>query len=235
MKSYQSFRILRFSEIPSTQLYIRDQIKAGITPPDLVIADSQSNGQGRQGKSFYSPKNTGLYFSFCIPVADLPEQGVTPRVALAVRDAIHALWGISTSVKWVNDLYYGKGKCCGILTQLFEPFAVIGIGVNLVKPVYLPVDLSGRVSWLFEQKPDNALVLPEYVYRALSAVFSEDTNSVLRQYQKFCCHVGREVKIHYDHKIITGVCTGIDDNFCLILETKEGAKSFDSGFVSLEL
>ncbi|MBR5407859.1 MAG: biotin--[Lachnospiraceae bacterium] len=121
--------------------------------PVLVIADKQLKGRGRRGRDFYSPKGTGLYLSLAMPGAkELMETGkVTATAAVAVATAIDeaVFSGISTSlIKWVNDIYLGDRKVCGILTEARLPVlseanddtkddkgcVVVGIGVNVYEP-----------------------------------------------------------------------------------------------------
>ena len=108
----------------------------------LFIADTQSRGRGRLGRSFESPVGKGLYMSLRIN-ADFPigaALGVTPFVAVAAARVIERLTGASIGIKWVNDLYIGEKKLAGILTEGVASASddgsctlVIGIGINVGK------------------------------------------------------------------------------------------------------
>ena len=105
-------------ECPSTNSLLKSQ--APEIPTDAVlIAESQSDGRGRLGRSFYSPPGSGLYMSVLtrpdLENADLPL--LTPAAAVAVCGAIEAVANVPASIKWVNDVYVGGKKVCGILTE----------------------------------------------------------------------------------------------------------------------
>ncbi len=108
----------------------------------VVLADSQTAGRGRLGRSFYSPAKSGLYLSMIyIPqnVAILPAK-ITATAAVAVCRAIKTVFNLETKIKWVNDIFVNNKKICGILTEGFTDFetgrieaAIIGIGINILE------------------------------------------------------------------------------------------------------
>jgi BirA family biotin operon repressor/biotin-[acetyl-CoA-carboxylase] ligase len=104
-----------FDVIDSTSLYLSRCIKQAKNPPRLVIASEQTNGQGRIGKKFFSPPNTGLYLTFCFGENQIQNSDLTPRLAVAVCEAIFDVFSISCGIKWVNDLYLNGRKVCGVL------------------------------------------------------------------------------------------------------------------------
>ena len=134
-------------ELPSTNSTLMEMLQEErAADGQVVIADRQSAGRGRVGKSFASPGGMGIYLSYLIrPSAEHNESAavgnwldVTCRTAVAVSDAIYEVYGVMPQIKWVNDLYLNGRKLCGILTQTdIEPSAglirgiVAGIGVNV--------------------------------------------------------------------------------------------------------
>ena len=107
-------------ESVSTNSEMKDFLKQGVLPEGAVfLTDYQTAGRGRQGKSFYSPRGMGLYFSIFTRPKD--KQGnailITTHAAVAVVRAIEELYGISLSIKWVNDLFLQGKKICGILAE----------------------------------------------------------------------------------------------------------------------
>lgn len=113
----------------------------------LVTADEQSAGRGRQGKSFYSPPMTGIYFSLVIRPETTLKNAVTATTAasVAVCKAIETLTDVKPKIKWVNDVYIGDKKICGILTEAVTNFeegivdsVIIGIGINISTKISLP-------------------------------------------------------------------------------------------------
>ena len=130
------------------RLHVYDSVKSTndvakeLTPgsvPEVVIADSQTGGRGRLGRSFSSPSGSGIYMSVCLkPDFELDKSlFVTMAAAVAVSRAIEKVTGKKPRIKWVNDLFLGSKKICGILTEAQTSLEsgqidrlIIGIGVN---------------------------------------------------------------------------------------------------------
>ena len=133
-----------FREIPSTSLVMKKMALEGRLPHgSVVVANEQTQGKGRKGREFYSPKDSGLYLSVLLyPEKTVKESlELTAEAAVAVCRAVEICCGISLKIKWVNDLYLEEKKVCGILTEAvtdFETgeieFVVVGIGLNLRPP-----------------------------------------------------------------------------------------------------
>ena len=135
-------RVEFFGEIDSTNRAVRE--RAAEENEGLVVcADAQSAGRGRLGRSFFSPRGTGLYMSVLLrPAGDFAlAQGITTAAAVAVCRAIGDVCGIDAGIKWVNDIFVGGRKVCGILTEAATSvesglldYAVLGIGLNVSEP-----------------------------------------------------------------------------------------------------
>ena len=123
-KSLQNFpdlQIAVFSTIDSTNSEARRMLASGFDGYALIVSDTQTNGRGRKGKSFYSPQKTG-----------------TIAAAVAVLRSVSTLTGIQLQIKWVNDIFFHGKKAGGILTEAISDLesgqishAVVGIGLNL--------------------------------------------------------------------------------------------------------
>ncbi len=120
----------------------------------LYVADCQSAGQGRRGRSWESPAGKNLYFSL-VRKPTLPTEClsmVTLVMALSVAQAVEQITDMNCGIKWPNDIVIEKRKVCGILTQLKlsgskADFVVIGVGVN-VKTQMFPGELAGTAGAL---------------------------------------------------------------------------------------
>lgn len=128
-------------KVSSTNLLVKE--RANEDEGLVVVACEQTNGMGRLGRAFVSPKDTGIYFSILLkPKLDNQEITlITTIAAVAVCEAIEKYTEEAPKIKWVNDIFLGKQKVCGILTQasfsmedLSPEYVVVGIGVNLYKP-----------------------------------------------------------------------------------------------------
>lgn len=133
------FDVIILDEVDSTNKYLKDFAKNSTLNNILVVANKQTGGRGRLGRTFVSNKASGIYMSLLvrpnIPINLVKK--VTCMVSVATVNAIDKLANTSTSIKWVNDVYLNKKKICGILTegvalaeQNVMEYIVIGIGVN---------------------------------------------------------------------------------------------------------
>lgn len=133
-------RVVFYNSIDSTNTQAKRMISDGADDVFLVVAAEQTAGRGRQGKSFYSPADTGVYMTFVVhPNTALQNAvGITTAACVAVCRAIEKITDITPQIKWVNDVYVNGKKICGILTEAVTDFetqtvssVVIGIGINI--------------------------------------------------------------------------------------------------------
>lgn len=132
-------RILCLDRIDSTNTECKRQAMAGAPEGLAVIAEEQTAGRGRAGRSFQSPRDGGLYLSVLMrPRLALSQvSDMTAWVAVAVCDAVEAVCGLRPQIKWTNDLILNGKKLCGVLTELGLTrdngldYLVTGIGINV--------------------------------------------------------------------------------------------------------
>lgn len=129
-----------FKSIDSTNLMAKKMALAGAAHGTVVLAEEQTQGRGRLGRSFYSPKGCGLYMSILLRPNRTKDTAIltTTAAAAAVCRALAGTFGIEAEIKWVNDIYVGGRKICGILTEGVTDFEtgsiealVVGIGINV--------------------------------------------------------------------------------------------------------
>ena len=131
-------------EISSTNQYLKKKgIEENLPHGSFVAAEAQTEGKGRRGRTFYSPAGSGLYLSVLMRPKRTAQESLTltATAAAAVCRAVEEVCGVSLGIKWVNDLYLGERKVCGILTEAVTDFetgdielVVVGIGLNLRMP-----------------------------------------------------------------------------------------------------
>lgn len=148
--------ITRISETGSTNDLAKEDFQKKGVLWHCFVADSQTRGRGRKGRSWISPPGTGLYLSIAVPRHGILEVWFSLACAIASLNAIQSTVAKSScdkpspiSIKWPNDLYMGKGKIGGILCELAngpEGSAwIIGIGININTPKALfPNDLKEK-------------------------------------------------------------------------------------------
>ena len=211
----------------------------------VFIADGQTAGRGRRGRSFASPHGAGIYMSILLcPKERLCElSAVTTFTAVAVCRAIERVCGLSADVKWVNDIYHKGKKLGGILTEgaLAEDmktasYVVVGIGLN-VKKAPMPRELSGIVLSLEEacgSAYDRNLLIAEILYEFLSGLSSLGSPSVREEYKRRCFLVGREVMVNRLDRSYPAKVVGISDDMSLLLRLADGSEEkLNTGEVSV--
>lgn len=149
--------------------------------PFMVVAREQTAGRGRQGRSFYSPKGSGIYMTIALPTGEIPSGVVTLtcRVGIAVSKAIDAEFGCHTGIKWVNDIFLAGRKICGILCEAVSgeggkpSHILIGIGINISTEEF-PDDIKGSAGSVLsltesqDQTADKTLCMTKDFVQALS-------------------------------------------------------------------
>ena len=216
----------------------------------VMIANYQTKGRGRRGRSFFSPKGCGLYISFLLhPKTDIEKATqATCMAAVAVCKAIEKLTGKDVKIKWVNDIFLDGKKICGILTEGATSledgslsYMVIGIGINLYIPKDgFPDEIKNIAGVLFpegELEEDMKNRLSAGIIRELTNLLgSGDINDYLEDYRSRSMLIGNYVKI-LNGGIVSGgygKVEGIDDECHLIVRRDNGeVEALSSGEVSV--
>ena len=222
-------RLFVHEVLDSTNAEAKRLLLSGETHPMLVVAERQTAGRGRMGREFYSPAQTGAYFSVAY-VTDAPLSNavtLTSAAAVAVMRAVRSLCGIQTSIKWVNDLYLDGRKICGILAESLIGMngdgrgrLIIGIGVNLRTRAF-PTALSGKAGSLGDENITRAALIAE-VWRELSPFLRDpDDCSWLDDYRRHSAVLGKRIRWEQASHAETGIAVGIDADGALEVE-REG-------------
>lgn len=128
------FRITRVERTGSTNADVLAAAVAGEPEGLVVVAEQQTAGRGRQGRSWESPKGGGLWFTVLLRPAEVPvaKYGWLPLLAgVALAEAVKATAKVDAGLKWPNDLLIGEAKCAGILAEATGTGAIaVGIGLN---------------------------------------------------------------------------------------------------------
>lgn len=230
-----------FDEIDSTSSAARRYAAdGGGVDTALFLADSQSGGRGRMGRSFYSPSGAGIYMSLLLPVSKDASDTVllTCAAAVAVRRAILAVTGTDTAIKWVNDLYCGERKVCGILCELLsEPRAVIiGVGVNLY-PSELPSEISDVAGALLNAPSGGVTreALAAAIAKELLNVRRElSSGAFMNEYRENSAVLGKEIRYIRDGISQVGLATHINEyGHLYVLDEHGRTQILSSGEISV--
>lgn len=225
-----------FDSIDSTSLYLKRCMKERIRIPGVVIAGFQTNGQGRSGKSFFSPKQTGLYLTFVMKKEEFDCCDITSRIAIAVSSAIDEVFFTKTGIKWVNDIYLDSKKVSGVLCQSVDGYYLIGIGINVENPGQIPEELSGRFGYICEKcDPEKYNLLVLSLYKNIVDAAKLSNEKALCIFREKCVHFNQVISIEQNGELLEGLCLGIDDEFALIVNIKGKIYHFTSGFMTIKI
>ena len=144
--------VYSYEELDSTITQGQRMVLEGVPDRTVILADRQTAGAGRMGRSFLSPGGVGIYLSYLL----VPGCGgeklslLTSCAGLAVCGAISACTSLAPRIKWPNDIILSGKKVCGILTRLVSDgedgsigWAVIGIGINVQQESF-PAELADK-------------------------------------------------------------------------------------------
>lgn len=223
------YRYIHLSETDSTNTYLKN---LATDEAVCVIAERQTGGRGRRGRTFESPDG-GLYMSFTCHSDDVLGDGLTAKTAVAVARAIEKLTGLSAGIKWVNDIYVNGRKLCGILAEGVwndgTPKIVIGIGVNLRGA--LPAELTEIATTV--EAEGGRIPQREELARAIIGEFLSCTD-FRHEYKTRQTILGCPVTVHRGDESFDAVAEDIAEDFGIILRLPDNTTmTLSSGEVSL--
>ena len=180
--------VVWFDRTPSTMIEAARLAGAGCRTGTVVVAEEQSAGRGRHGRSWHSERGTGLYVSVVLRPGLDPGglRTLTLAIGLAVGEAIHAATSIQCDLRWPNDVLAGGKKCAGILVQSTESVVIAGIGINVNQTAF-PTDLAAAtslrlVSGVDHSREDLLVALLASVDRYGELLEKQGGEAVLRRY-----------------------------------------------------
>ncbi len=227
-------KVYAFNRIDSTNNEAVRRIKQGIKLPALFIAKSQTAGKGTRGRNFYSDGG-GLYMSLAVNVIDTRLQKLTILAAAATAQSIEKLTGKEVGIKWVNDIYLGGKKLCGILCERVQNEqndktlgVVIGIGVNLAVKEF-PEEIKDIAVNLGNINRNK--LAKEITTRILSLLSSNE--DFMEYYKSKSILLGKEVSYIQNGVIHNGTAVDIDTTGALIVKENGETAILTSGDVTL--
>ena len=242
-------KVLYYDRLDSTNNEIKrlsiDQVENGLA----VIADCQTGGRGRRGRSFLSPAGKGLYLSVLMqPHCSVEELSMlTAWSAVALCRAVERVCGVRPGIKWPNDLVMQGRKLCGVLTELeleaetgLPRYVIVGIGTNVLQteadfgPEVAPIAIS--LEQALGQAPARTALAKE-ILRAMDDLyrdFPQERAQYLEQYRRDCLTLGRPVTVLRSSGARNGFATGINEDFSLTVRWEDGTEeALSAGEVSV--
>ena len=237
----------RFEVIDSTNTYAKQIAQQGAEHGTAVLAQSQTGGRGRLGRSFHSPVGCGIYLSLILrPQCEASQlMHLTCAVGVAVCDAVEEVTGFRPGIKWTNDLVWGKRKLGGILTELgFEhgriSYAVAGIGLNCTQSQEdFPPEIRHMAASLTcaTGKPLSIPQLEDAMIRhirAMADTLLTDQGNWMERYRADCITIGQQICVVRGDELRYGTALSVDHDGGLVVQYSEGfIETVTSGEVSV--
>lgn len=229
------FTILRFDSVGSTNTEAADQARRGAAEGLCVIAEEQTAGRGRHGRTWISEKGSGLYFSIVLRPKLAPRYLplITLMAGVAVHDALEE-FGVRPDIKWVNDLLVGEKKIGGILAETVETASdlavVVGIGINLTSRNFRAETTQTATS--IENETGKVVAADELAesITAFLSYFYETLNGpggpadIIDSWRRRSSYFsGKNVRVTLAGDVIEGVTDGLEENGALRVKNSDGS------------
>ena len=220
-------------ETDSTNLWIKRLAKEGASEGTLALAEFQSAGRGRLGRSWEVPEGTSVMMSILLRPKFEPQYAPTlPLVmGMAVAKAVKNL-GFDVSIKWPNDVVVSHKKICGILTEMGVrdgkiDYAVIGVGIN-VNIKEFPEEMADKATSLYLEsgKEFDRSQIPGLVMEAFEEYYEKfaatcDLSGLKEEYESILANYNQPVRV-LAKEPYEGVARGITDGGELLVEKTDG-------------
>lgn len=219
-----------FDSIDSTNNFAKKLAAEGEPHGTAVAAEMQTSGRGRLGRSFCSPSGGNIYMSVILrrDISIEKSMLITPCAAVAVADAIDSVCGTETKIKWVNDLFLGGRKICGILTEASLDcetkklgYAVVGIGINLASiRKSFPKELIESATSIEDETgkiPDRFRLIAEILRNLDEQIGKIEDVSFMDEYRRRSFLIGRHISVVKSDGERMAEAVGIDDSAGLVV------------------
>ena len=225
-----------FEETTSTNDVIEKLARDGVKEGAVVFAESQTKGRGRLGRKWMSPTHKGLWFSILLRPELSPQETtqLTVASATALRRAIKNVIGISTEIKWPNDLLIGGKKVVGILTEMSAEVdrvrhVILGIGVDVNQDTAeFPLELR-KIATSLKIEAGKEICRAELATEILreldfdyARICGGKFSTVADEWETGCLTIGKNVSVQMGSRQIRGCAEALADDGALLVRTEHG-------------
>lgn len=229
-------RVIRhYTETSSTNDVAQQLAEAGAKEGTLVLAEEQTQGRGRLGRSWFSQRHDGIYASLVLRPRLKPRHAaiLTLSAAVAASKAIEQVSGLATDIKWPNDLLLSGRKCCGILSEMQAEqdvirHVIVGIGIN-VNHASFPEELRAQAASLLLEgrRPYSRVAILCALLESFEALYdgvqAGNRAMVIEQWiQRSSFASGKAVTVDLGGKRIGGITAGLGETGTLQVRLPDG-------------
>lgn len=222
-------------EVDSTNLYAKRMAEEGAPEGTLALADAQTAGRGRRGRSWDSPKGESIYMSLLLRPKILPEHAsqLTLVMGLSVAEGVADVLHLPVQIKWPNDVVVDGKKICGILTEMSADmdgihYIVIGVGINVNNQKF-PEELKSVATSL--RIAAGKILDRQTVMRGVLDAFSrnyecfletENLEGLVEAYNRILANRDHQVRVLDPKNPFEGIARGINEHGELLVERQDG-------------
>lgn len=226
-------KIFTFDQVTSTQDLARSYLVTHAHQAAFV-ANSQTKSYGKRGRSFFSPPDTGVYFSLAVPDFKLNKEKselLTPAIATALVDILQSLFSsIKLKLKWVNDIYLDNKKVGGILTEYSTNGLIIGVGINISTQVF-PNNLQEKAGSITKQRFNRQKLINSLLRAVSTSLGTYKSGDFLPQYRHLSCLLNKDITLQLGKKVVHGIAVNINERGELVVKSNGQLHSYSSGEV----
>lgn len=230
-------RVVSYEITDSTNTRAKQLAEEGAVHGTLVVANMQTAGKGRRGRSWQQEEGSVIAMSLLLRPTFSPDKAsmLTLLAAHSVAGAIEAVTGLPAAIKWPNDIVINRKKTVGILTEMSLgveqaaiDYIVIGIGINVNNTTF-PEEIRDMATSLYLEKGErvsrSALIAESM--RRLEADYeafleTEDLSAILQDYNAHLISMNKEVRVLDPKGEYTGISRGMDAQGELLVERADG-------------
>ena len=239
-------RLEIYLELPSTNAYLMHEAHNGAPSGAACIAECQTAGRGRRGRTWVSPFGGNIYLSVLWRFASSASvvNGLSPALGVAVAEALHASGIPGVELKWPNDIVWQRKKLAGVLLEMAGESSgpchvVAGVGVN----VAMPADAAQAIDqpWIDAvsirgasiARNHLAAMLLQHIARALIEFERDGFAAFLPRWRARDSFAGKMAELHLANETLRGIVSGIDDRGALLFTHDNRTRAYASGELSL--
>ncbi len=244
---YDPENLYIYKVIDSTNSEAKRLVAKGVKEYAVILSEEQTGGRGRLGRDFYSPVGSGIYMSMVLRPKISIEKAirVTTAACVAVCRAIEEVTGKTCEIKWVNDIYSGNRKICGILTEAVSNFEtgeiesiILGIGINFRrKDEEFPEEIRGKAGALFQTETGGITrnrLIASMINQLLRLNEMIESGVYIREYRERSLVIGKTVDLVSRSSTRKARVLGIDEDGGLEVLLEDGSgEVVRSGEISL--
>ncbi|NLD05778.1 MAG: biotin--[acetyl-CoA-carboxylase] ligase [Synergistaceae bacterium] len=236
-----------FPSITSTQHAIKKLARQDAPEGIVAVADEQTEGRGRRGRSWLAPSSKNLLFSVLLRPELRPGdvQILNLAAGIAVRSVLKDQYQVNAMLKWPNDILVNGRKICGILSEAAgEPdriyYAITGIGLNVnLTEKDMDEDVK-EIATSIKIEKGHSVPRPLLLSRILHSLStyvrdlkkSDGKEKLFSTYRKECDTIGRDISVIQDEEKFTGTAVGITEQGALVVKVGKEEKIFAAADVT---